>query len=128
MSRCTRIEKYEQELRTLHPFNATVTNSSDMSANATSALNEPFPPNTTYLLIFTGLTVSVVILAIIRSVHSFYLLVMSSVTFHDRMLSTILKCPIGFFDNNPIGKLLLFIVPSIIRAREQYSIMLFKKL
>lgn len=103
-SRCQSVEKYDQYLHSQIPFNETTNSTDSPLFNVTSGIPTSFPDNTKYLIIFTGITASVVIFAVVRAVHNFHLLVMSSVTLHDRMLHTILKCPISFFDNNPIGK------------------------
>lgn len=120
--RCQSIENYDKYLNLPNPVNdsstdstlynvtstasmlSNVTSTASMLYNVTSGIPLGFPDNTKYLIIFTAVTFSVVIFAVVRAVHNFHILVMSSVNLHERMLHTILKCPIGFFDNNPIGK------------------------
>ena len=52
----------------------------------------------------SGLTVSTVLFGITRSLLIFYILVYSSQTLHNKMLETILRSPVLFFNRNPIGK------------------------
>ena len=52
----------------------------------------------------SGLTVSTVLFGITRSLLIFYVLVNSSQTLHDKMLESILRAPVLFFNRNPIGK------------------------
>ncbi|XP_053420105.1 ATP-binding cassette sub-family C member 4-like isoform X7 [Nycticebus coucang] len=59
-----------------------------------------------YLGIYSGLTVATVLFGIARSLLSFYVLVNSSQTLHNRMFESILKAPVLFFDSNPIGRIL----------------------
>ncbi|MXQ98865.1 hypothetical protein E5288_WYG002118 [Bos mutus] len=59
-----------------------------------------------YLGVYSGLTVSTVLFGITRSLLIFYILVNSSRTLHNKMLETILRAPVLFFNRNPIGKIL----------------------
>ncbi|KAB0372887.1 hypothetical protein FD755_015640, partial [Muntiacus reevesi] len=59
-----------------------------------------------YLGVYSGLTVSTVLFGITRSLLIFYILVNSSETLHNKMLETILRSPILFFNRNPIGRIL----------------------
>ncbi|KAM9674934.1 ATP-binding cassette sub-family C member 4-like isoform 2-T3 [Dama dama] len=59
-----------------------------------------------YLRVYSGLTVSTVLFGITRSLLTFYILVNSSQTLHNKMLETILRAPVLFFDRNPIGRIL----------------------
>ncbi|XP_053420094.1 ATP-binding cassette sub-family C member 4 isoform X2 [Nycticebus coucang] len=59
-----------------------------------------------YLGIYSGLTVATVLFGIARSLLSFYVLVNSSQTLHNRMFESVLKAPVLFFDRNPIGRIL----------------------
>ena len=52
----------------------------------------------------SGLTVSTILFGITRSLLLFYVLVNSSQTLHDKMLESILRAPVLFFNRNPIGK------------------------
>ena len=47
---------------------------------------------------------STILFGITRSLLMFYILVNSSQTLHNKMLETILRSPILFFNRNPIGK------------------------
>ncbi|XP_017911812.1 PREDICTED: multidrug resistance-associated protein 4-like isoform X2 [Capra hircus] len=59
-----------------------------------------------YLGVYSGLTVSTVLFGITRSLLIFYILVNSSQTLHNKMLETILRSPVLFFNRNPIGRIL----------------------
>ncbi|CAI9178849.1 unnamed protein product [Rangifer tarandus platyrhynchus] len=59
-----------------------------------------------YLRVYSGLTVSTVLFGITRSLLTFYILVNSSQTLHNKMLETILRAPVLFFNRNPIGRIL----------------------
>ncbi|XP_027413624.1 multidrug resistance-associated protein 4-like isoform X3 [Bos indicus x Bos taurus] len=59
-----------------------------------------------YLGVYSGLTVSTLLFGITRSLLIFYILVYSSQTLHNKMLETILRSPVLFFNRNPIGRIL----------------------
>ncbi|XP_060989196.1 ATP-binding cassette sub-family C member 4-like [Dama dama] len=59
-----------------------------------------------YLGAYSGLTVSTILFGITRSLLIFYVLVNSSQTLHSKMLETILRAPVLFFNRNPIGRIL----------------------
>ncbi|XP_070656497.1 ATP-binding cassette sub-family C member 4-like [Bos indicus] len=59
-----------------------------------------------YLGVYSGLTVSTILFGITRSLLIFYVLVNSSQTLHSKMLETILRAPVLFFNRNPIGRIL----------------------
>ncbi|XP_057563694.1 ATP-binding cassette sub-family C member 4-like isoform X2 [Hippopotamus amphibius kiboko] len=59
-----------------------------------------------YFAVYSGLTVATVLFGITRSLLIFYILVNSSQTLHNKMLESILRAPILFFDRNPIGRIL----------------------
>ncbi|XP_060250617.1 ATP-binding cassette sub-family C member 4-like isoform X4 [Ovis aries] len=59
-----------------------------------------------YLGVYSGLTVSTILFGITRSLLIFYILVNSSRTLHNKMLETILRAPVLFFNRNPIGRIL----------------------
>ncbi|KAI4565329.1 hypothetical protein MJT46_009672 [Ovis ammon polii x Ovis aries] len=59
-----------------------------------------------YLGIFSGLTGSSLLLGVTRSLLTLYILVNSSQTLHNKMLKSILRVPVLFFDRNPAGRIL----------------------
>ncbi|XP_069457987.1 ATP-binding cassette sub-family C member 4-like isoform X1 [Ovis canadensis] len=59
-----------------------------------------------YLGIFSGLTGSSLLLGVTRSLLALYILVNSSQTLHNKMLKSILRVPVLFFDRNPAGRIL----------------------
>ena len=52
----------------------------------------------------SGLTVSTVLFGITRSLLILYIFVNSSQTLHNKILESILRAPVLFFNSNPIGK------------------------
>ncbi|XP_024611027.1 multidrug resistance-associated protein 4-like [Neophocaena asiaeorientalis asiaeorientalis] len=59
-----------------------------------------------YLGIYSVLTVGTVLFGITRSLLIFCVLVNSSQIWHNKMLESILRAPVLFFDRNPIGRIL----------------------
>ena len=59
--------------------------------------------NIWFLKIFTGITAAVVLFGQLRALHAFRMFVLSSKVLHTRMLNTIMRCSMVFFDSNPIG-------------------------
>ncbi|XP_027413627.1 multidrug resistance-associated protein 4-like [Bos indicus x Bos taurus] len=59
-----------------------------------------------YLTVYSVLTVGTVLLSITRSLLIFYILVNSSQILHNKMLESILRVPVLFFDRNPLGRIL----------------------
>ncbi|XP_017911776.1 PREDICTED: multidrug resistance-associated protein 4-like, partial [Capra hircus] len=59
-----------------------------------------------YLGIFSGLTVSTLLFGVTRCLLALYILVNSSQTLHNKMLKSILRAPVSFFDRNPEGRIL----------------------
>uniref|UniRef100_A0A4W2EHN1 ATP binding cassette subfamily C member 4 n=1 Tax=Bos indicus x Bos taurus TaxID=30522 RepID=A0A4W2EHN1_BOBOX len=59
-----------------------------------------------YFTVYSGLIVSTILFGIIRSLLIFYVLVNSSQTLHNKMLESILRAPVLFFNRNPIGRIL----------------------
>ncbi|KAJ8787262.1 hypothetical protein J1605_005848 [Eschrichtius robustus] len=57
-----------------------------------------------YFTVYSVLTVGTVLFGITRSLLIFCVLVNSSQIWHDKMLESILRVPVLFFDTNPIGK------------------------
>ncbi|XP_068382626.1 ATP-binding cassette sub-family C member 4-like [Eschrichtius robustus] len=59
-----------------------------------------------YFTVYSVLTVGTVLFGITRSLLIFCVLVNSSQIWHDKMLESILRVPVLFFDTNPIGRIL----------------------
>ncbi|XP_055398768.1 ATP-binding cassette sub-family C member 4-like [Bubalus kerabau] len=59
-----------------------------------------------FLGAYSGLTVSTFLFGITRSLLLFYVLANSSQTLHNKMLESILRAPVLFFNRNPIGRIL----------------------
>lgn len=62
--------------------------------------------NLDIVLIVTGLTALVVVLAIYRAFVSLQLTVRASRRLHDRMAKSVLRAKVEFFDTNPLGRIL----------------------
>jgi len=60
--------------------------------------------NMYYLHIFTILSAIVILLGILRAVQTFHVLVSSAVELHNKMLTSIMRKPMLFFNTNPVGK------------------------
>mmetsp|Transcript_15128 Transcript_15128/g.22753 ORF Transcript_15128/g.22753 Transcript_15128/m.22753 type:complete len:715 (+) Transcript_15128:462-2606(+) len=56
--------------------------------------------------IYTGLVVACFVVAIARCVMSFQLTAIAATKLHDRMIDSVLRATILFFDSNPIGRVL----------------------
>uniref|UniRef100_A0A4W2EJ06 Multidrug resistance-associated protein 4 n=1 Tax=Bos indicus x Bos taurus TaxID=30522 RepID=A0A4W2EJ06_BOBOX len=59
-----------------------------------------------YLTVYSVLPVGTILFGITRSLLIFYILVNSSQTLHNKMLDSILRAPVLFFDRNPLGRIL----------------------
>ncbi|XP_057563261.1 ATP-binding cassette sub-family C member 4-like [Hippopotamus amphibius kiboko] len=59
-----------------------------------------------YFTVHAVLTVGTILFGITRSVLIFYILVKSSQTLHNKMLKSILRVPVLFFNRNPMGRIL----------------------
>uniref|UniRef100_A0A4W2CZ23 Cystic fibrosis transmembrane conductance regulator n=1 Tax=Bos indicus x Bos taurus TaxID=30522 RepID=A0A4W2CZ23_BOBOX len=58
------------------------------------------------LRVYSGLTVSTIVFGITRSLLIIYILVNSSQTWHNKILESILRASVLFFNSNPIGRIL----------------------
>ena len=77
-------------------------NSSDLSI--TCALNEQQRIGT-----YGGLTVGLIFLNLLRGVLLYIICVNASRVLHNRLFASVLRAPVLFFDNNPSGKLQLYL-------------------
>uniref|UniRef100_A0A8D0RJ96 Multidrug resistance-associated protein 4 n=1 Tax=Sus scrofa TaxID=9823 RepID=A0A8D0RJ96_PIG len=59
-----------------------------------------------YLTAYSVLTAGTILFGITRSLLMFHILVNSSQTFHNKMLESILRAPVLFFNRNPTGRIL----------------------
>ena len=57
------------------------------------------------LYIYAGITASLFLFGLLRVLLTFYILVSSAKQLHHKMLAAITRCPILFFDTNPIAEL-----------------------
>ncbi|XP_072883242.1 ATP-binding cassette sub-family C member 4 isoform X2 [Hemitrygon akajei] len=69
--------------------------------NTTQVLDIDF-----YLGTYAGLTISVLLFGVVRSLLIFKVLVNASQDLHNKMFTSIIKAPVLFFDKNPIGRIL----------------------
>ena len=56
---------------------------------------------------YGGLTGAVVLLSLIRTFFFFILLLRASYLLHNKMVAAVLRAPVFFFDNNPVGTVCL---------------------
>ncbi|XP_060989039.1 ATP-binding cassette sub-family C member 4-like [Dama dama] len=64
------------------------------------------PDSDWYLTVHSVLTAGTILFGVTRSLLIFYVLVNSSQTLHNKMLESIFRAPMLFFDRNPIGRIL----------------------
>ena len=65
------------------------------------------PPldNKRSLSIFAGITFTCFVLGVLRSLGVFHILVSAAKNIHNEMFASIIRCPVLFFDSNPVGQL-----------------------
>ena len=69
-------------------------------------------PSTCYLstnqriAIYAGCSIAAVVLSFIRALLFYFICVNASRVLHNRMFASVLRAPVLFFDNNPIGIIL----------------------
>ena len=67
----------------------------------------PYVDSYRNIYIFTGIIAAVFIFGMVRALLFFKVAVDASQKLHNSMFARILRCPISFFDINPVGQLLL---------------------
>jgi ABC-type multidrug transport system fused ATPase/permease subunit len=60
-----------------------------------------------HLYVYIGIVVLLVVMAQIRSLGFFRICMKASVELHGRMFQSVLRTPVKFFDDNPVGELTL---------------------
>ena len=58
------------------------------------------------VMIYAGQMLALFVFSLFRGVLFFMLCMRSSVRLHDRLFNSVVRAPMSFFDNNPIGTLL----------------------
>ncbi|XP_076453870.1 ATP-binding cassette sub-family C member 4-like isoform X2 [Babylonia areolata] len=58
------------------------------------------------VLVYSVIIVSVFVFGIVRALLFFRIVVNASQQLHNRMFASVVRCPIGFFDTNPVGRIL----------------------
>ena len=110
--RCNEIERYNSlvvsdlgflNMSVSETFSATNASLSSYDNETRTNPDASFPDTYWYLYVFTAITCSVVLLSILRAVHMLHILVTASKHLHRKMLMSIMRAPISFFDSNPIG-------------------------
>ena len=56
------------------------------------------------LSIYAALVLSVFLLSLVRTTSFFQMCMKASITLHNKMFRSVLRSPVAFFDNNPVGK------------------------
>ncbi|XP_067669590.1 ATP-binding cassette sub-family C member 4-like isoform X2 [Haliotis asinina] len=92
----------EEEIR----YAATSRFNEEMTLFNSSNITVPEVDTNVNIYIFTGIVVSVFLFGLLRALLFFKIAVDASQTLHNRMFSKILRAPISFFDNNPVGRIL----------------------
>ena len=60
-----------------------------------------------WLIVYGGLTGAVVLLSFMRTFFFFILFLRASYLLHNKMFAAVLRAPVFFFDNNPVGTVCL---------------------
>jgi len=68
--------------------------------------DEDYLGQNTYIYIYAGLVVSVIITNVLRSVSFFSYSLKIGINFHDAMFSSVVRAPVKFFDDNPSGRVM----------------------
>ena len=61
------------------------------------------PDTYTGVYVFTILIICVFIFSMIRTIHYFLMCMISSINLHNRMFQCVIRAPLLFFDQNPVG-------------------------
>ncbi|XP_045033102.1 ATP-binding cassette subfamily C member 4 isoform X3 [Daphnia magna] len=64
------------------------------------------PDTYTGVYVFTILIICVFIFSFIRTIHYFMMCMISSINLHNRMFQSVIRTPLLFFDQNPVGRVL----------------------
>nr|WEU39104.1 NIES ABC protein [Daphnia magna] len=64
------------------------------------------PDTYTGVYVFTILIICVFIFSFIRTIHYFVMCMISSINLHNRMFQSVIRTPLLFFDQNPVGRVL----------------------
>ncbi|XP_057378671.1 LOW QUALITY PROTEIN: ATP-binding cassette sub-family C member 4-like [Daphnia carinata] len=64
------------------------------------------PDTYTGIYVFTILIICVFIFSLIRTIHYFMMCMISSINLHNRMFQSVIRTPLLFFDQNPVGRVL----------------------
>ncbi|CAG0897047.1 unnamed protein product [Darwinula stevensoni] len=78
------------------------TNSSAVELLFGNPLLDPWTP----MYIYVAIVVALFLLSIFRTVLFFYICMNSSINLHSCMFKSVLRAPVAFFDNNPVGRIL----------------------
>ncbi|XP_048247853.1 ATP-binding cassette sub-family C member 4-like isoform X3 [Haliotis rufescens] len=92
----------EEELR----YAATQVFQEQMTLFNSSNITVPEVDTNVNIYIFTSIVVSVFLFGLLRALLFFKIAVDASQALHNRMFAKILRAPISFFDNNPVGRIL----------------------
>ncbi|CAG0895339.1 unnamed protein product [Cyprideis torosa] len=58
------------------------------------------------MYIYAGIVLSLILLSLVRSWHVMSICMKASVNLHSKMFNSVLRAPMKFFDNNPVGRTL----------------------
>ena len=74
-----------------------------LTSNVTSSARTPAEGHYFYLAVYAAIIVSLLIASMIRTIHFFYVTLVSSVNLHNKMFRRLLRAQPRFFDVNPSG-------------------------
>ena len=58
-----------------------------------------------YIAVYSAITAGVFIFGMVRALFTFHILVNAAKTLHHKMFKSVVRCPVLFFDTNPVGEL-----------------------
>ena len=101
-------QRYRRDSALFLSYNGDGGNASLASPVNTTAAVPPSPPTTTSLRVnvsvYSAIVLALFVFSIGRALLTFRILVVAARTLHDRMFSSIVRCPLAFFDRNPVGE------------------------
>jgi len=57
-----------------------------------------------HIIIYTVITATIFVFGLINALWMFHVMVSASKNLHNRMFAAIVRCPVMFFDTNPVGE------------------------